>query len=1588
MMAAAYLSVIATFRASVVVVPCDSAALITSIQSAVTAGGNQTIELAASCTYTLTTVNNGSGVNTNGLPRITNVNLTIVGNNATITRSTSGVPAFRIFQIDSGATLALNQLTVSGGRTPSGSEQSGGHGGGIYNSGTLTVNGCVIANNTTGDATGDNNSGGDGAGIYNLGTLTVTNSQLNNNVTGFLDANYVGARFGSGGGIYSSNFVNVSGTTFKGNSGGVGGGLENRGATAIISGCTFDSNVAEVGAGVSNYFAGGVTITNSTFYNNSASDEGGGIWSDGPMTVNFCTIVHNNSVNLGGGLYVAESSFVVKNSILADNPSGGNCGVNVAPAPAVTDGGYNIDDGNTCGFSAANNSQPNTDPKVDANGLRDHGGPTNTIALQADSPAIDAIDGGTNGCGAISTDQRGISRPLNGKCDIGAYEADSCFAAIPFADASQLNRFNVHGQFSFSATAGVGGGGGVVSSSGNYLDDAAIFRAGAPNDIGDPMFVELDYKMAFQGIGPDLRVGFSTHSTGGLSESNDVWIETSGSPNPKNFGAGHPSGFTNFPQVTMTPGNWFRLRLDLTKTGVATYVGTARLYDLGSTGSNTPALLASNNFNFSSSDLGNAARLFPGFFLLSATPGADNFNSTAACCAPPPNDMVSWWRAEGNAVDTLGNHNGTIVGPVTFGAGEVGQSFAFNSQLGYIDTGAIVLPETFTIDAWINPANVNSVQFIMAGNQSYQFALNNDALSLSVENAENSFTSYITPNGVIGANTWQHVAATYDGNAAAGQRIKLYVNGQLISSPSIIQDDGGGLTTPATTYIGIYPDGQHFNFSGSIDEVEVFNRALTANEIAELYNAGGTGKCVPATTPSPTPTPTPTPTPSPTPTPTPTATPTVTTTAGGDVSIGSGAKLTDSAVLSGGDNPTGTITFKLWDPSNNVVYTNVVTVDGNGTYTTASGNNPGGYLPTVTGAFWWRAKYSGDANNAQAIDNGQNETQHVLRANPGISTVAGSTVTLGSGQKMNDSATLTGGYNPTGLITFRLRNSSDIVLYTNSVVVNGAGPYDTTAGDNPGGYLPNAAGTYKWSAHYSGDTNNEEIDDNGDNETQLVVPASPTPTPTPTLNNPNFEIGPFFQDGTVTGWQVQGRVAANTQGATTVTHSAALSSGGNSQNDMLSQSFETISGQMYAVDFDAGIFGKRTGAPLQVRVEISGNGTLVNQLITPPDANTYNAAAVIFQHYRFTFTANSASTTLKFTSVGLGNANADQEIDTVIVSLVTQSPTPTPTPTPTPSPAAALANPNFEIGPFNQDGTVTGWRVTGKVADNPQQGATSGSRCAALSSGGNSQGDTLYQEFSTVPDQIYAIDFDAGIFGKRTGAPLQLRVEILGSGGALVDQIITPPDASTYNVASVKFGHYRFIFTANSPATALRFTSVGLGNAAADQVVDTVVLSNVVGGNPALTNPNFEEGPFSTDGTITGWDVTGKVAANQQGATTFSHSAALSSGGNSQGDTLSQKFFTVPGQMYAVDFDAGIFGRRTSTPLQLRTEVIGSGTLVNQLLTPPDANTWDPALVQFQHYRITFLANSSMTTLRFTSIGLGNAAADQVVDTVSVSVAP
>jgi len=255
--------------------------------------------------------------------------------------------------------------------------------------------------------------------------------------------------------------------------------------------------------------------------------------------------------------------------------------------------------------------------------------------------------------------------------------------------------------------------------------------------------------------------------------------------------------------------------------------------------------------------------------------------------------------------------------------------------------------------------------------------------------------------------------------------------------------------------------------------------------------------------------------------------------------------LNDSAVLSGGYNETGNLVFNL-TYNGNIVYTDTVGVTGNGTYDTSEGNNPGGYtLPTagtVTGTYTWTVTYAGDGNNNPANDQGGSAEQTVVNpANPTIVTTASATGlqlsnNLGTTPPtLSDSAVIAGGYNETGNLVFKLTYNGNVV-YTDTVGVTGNGTYDTSEGNNPGGYtLPTSGtvtGTYTWTVTYAGDGNNTPANDQGGSAEQTVInPVPPgdeifftTPsvtsvtlgTGTVTLNDTVTMGGFYYPTGTVT----------------------------------------------------------------------------------------------------------------------------------------------------------------------------------------------------------------------------------------------------------------------------------------------------------------------------------------------------------------------------------------------------------------------------------------------------------------------------------------
>jgi predicted outer membrane repeat protein len=205
-----------------------------------------------------------------------------------------------------------------------------------------------------------------------------------------------------------------------------GGAFKNLG-TATIENDLFTKNHSTINGGaVANM--GTLTVINSTFQGNTAAGEGGAIYTfEGDTFVTNVTFSGNTAAAADGGALFNKAGIVdLKGSILATS-TGGNCEGTVA----VTDEGHNISDDGTCpttsGTSVDNSTMLNLDPA----GLADNGGPTDTIALEPNSQAVefipvaDCTDQSTPTPIALTDDQRGEPRPDPGNpnfCSAGAFE--------------------------------------------------------------------------------------------------------------------------------------------------------------------------------------------------------------------------------------------------------------------------------------------------------------------------------------------------------------------------------------------------------------------------------------------------------------------------------------------------------------------------------------------------------------------------------------------------------------------------------------------------------------------------------------------------------------------------------------------------------------------------------------------------------------------------------------------------------------------------------------------------------------------------------------------------------------------------------------------------------------------------------------------------------------------------------------------------------------------------------------------------------------------------------------------------------------
>ncbi|MDR3385826.1 MAG: Ig-like domain-containing protein [Rudaea sp.] len=178
------------------------------------------------------------------------------------------------------------------------------------------------------------------------------------------------------------------------------------------------------------------------------------------------------------------------------------------------------------------------------------------------------------------------------------------------------------------------------------------------------------------------------------------------------------------------------------------------------------------------------------------------------------------------------------------------------------------------------------------------------------------------------------------------------------------------------------------------------------------------------------------------------------------------SSISDAAVLSGGSSPTGTITFNAFGPNNvtctgTPVFTSVVSVAGNGTYTSGS------FTPTQTGTYNFVASYGGDLNNLATTDacGAANESVIVVQATTTTALSTACETTFVENQPFTLVATVTG-VNPSGTVTFS--NLSNVLCASISLTAGSASCITSTLATSGS----DTQDQYPLPASYSGDANN------------------------------------------------------------------------------------------------------------------------------------------------------------------------------------------------------------------------------------------------------------------------------------------------------------------------------------------------------------------------------------------------------------------------------------------------------------------------------------------------------------------------------------
>ncbi len=197
-------------------------------------------------------------------------------------------------------------------------------------------------------------------------------------------------------------------------------------------------------------------------------------------------------------------------------------------------------------------------------------------------------------------------------------------------------------------------------------------------------------------------------------------------------------------------------------------------------------------------------------------------------CVPPPSGLVGWWPGDGHTYDLAGSHNAAPQNGAGYGSGKVLQGFSLDGSSGWVAVEMNAPTSAYTLEAWVKLAGPS---FNRGNGWNTILEFGNDTPYFGVDSGGTLHMYHVVSGGNVVPGEWTHTAYSWDGSQS-----RLYVNGVLVASSQAPPQSGG-------VGLGIGYHSGDTAWLGLIDEVTIYDRALSSDELAAIVVAGSAGKC-------------------------------------------------------------------------------------------------------------------------------------------------------------------------------------------------------------------------------------------------------------------------------------------------------------------------------------------------------------------------------------------------------------------------------------------------------------------------------------------------------------------------------------------------------------------------------------------------------------------------------------------------------------------------------------------------------------------------------------------------------------------------